>query len=209
MERRGNGSAKGLMACLKPLSNSGVGAMRVRDPTTPGWSLELGFPNRAALTPPRLMNGPEDLHWGLSQGSTVDSLACSCWRMGPLYSEVWKNEVSMNQITEKTHRVLRVIEIKRSIFLLPSYWQWLQKTKIPQYTREDLCAPICRGSTILYNCSTCEGKEESCWPQKRCFPGSHDLWDARILLLCIFGIVLLLGALSLRVEYLQLQAKDL
>ncbi|XP_034360155.1 sperm-egg fusion protein TMEM95 isoform X4 [Arvicanthis niloticus] len=127
----------------------------------------------------------------------------------PDFSAFALDEVSMNQITEKTHRVLRVIEIKRSIFLLPSYWQWLQKTKIPQYTREDLCAPICRGSTILYNCSTCEGKEESCWPQKRCFPGSHDLWDARILLLCIFGIVLLLGALSLRVEYLQLQAKDL
>uniref|UniRef100_D3ZZS5 Transmembrane protein 95 n=1 Tax=Rattus norvegicus TaxID=10116 RepID=D3ZZS5_RAT len=118
------------------------------------------------------------------------------------------DEVSMNQITEKTHRVLRVIEIKRSISLLPLYWQWLRKTKIPQYTREALCAPVCRGSTILYNCSTCEGKEESCWPQKRCFPGSHDLWDARILLLCIFGIVLLLGALSLQVEYLKLQAKD-
>ncbi|XP_032769311.1 transmembrane protein 95 isoform X2 [Rattus rattus] len=114
----------------------------------------------------------------------------------------------MNQITEKTHRVLRVIEIKRSISLLPLYWQWLRKIKIPQYTREALCAPVCRGSTILYNCSTCEGKEESCWPRKRCFPGSHDLWDARILLLCIFGIVLLLGALSLQVEYLQLQAKD-
>ncbi|XP_076792607.1 sperm-egg fusion protein TMEM95 isoform X3 [Arvicanthis niloticus] len=90
----------------------------------------------------------------------------------PDFSAFALDEVSMNQITEKTHRVLRVIEIKRSIFLLPSYWQWLQKTKIPQYTREDLCAPICRGSTILYNCSTCEGKEESCWPQKRCFPGS-------------------------------------
>ncbi|XP_032769310.1 transmembrane protein 95 isoform X1 [Rattus rattus] len=126
------------------------------------------------------------------------------------------DEVSMNQITEKTHRVLRVIEIKRSISLLPLYWQWLRKIKIPQYTREALCAPVCPlfllspagGSTILYNCSTCEGKEESCWPRKRCFPGSHDLWDARILLLCIFGIVLLLGALSLQVEYLQLQAKD-
>lgn len=27
-------------------------------------------------------------------------------------------------------------EIKRSFSSLPSYWQWLQKTKIPQYTRE-------------------------------------------------------------------------
>ncbi|XP_031208574.1 transmembrane protein 95 isoform X2 [Mastomys coucha] len=127
----------------------------------------------------------------------------------PDFSAFALDEMSMKQITEKTHRVLRVIEKKRSISVLPLYWRWLQRTKIPQYTREALCAPFCRGSTILYNCSTCEGMEESCWPQKRCFPGGHDLWEAKILLLCIFGIVLLLGILSLQVEYLKLQAKDL
>ncbi|XP_028725314.1 sperm-egg fusion protein TMEM95 isoform X2 [Peromyscus leucopus] len=134
----------------------------------------------------------------------------------PDFSAFALDEVTMNKITEKTHRVLRVMEIKRSISSLPSYWQWLQKTKIPQYTREALCAPACPllllspagGSTILYNCSTCEGKEASCWPRKRCFPGSYDLRDAKILLLSIFGIVLLLGALSLQVEYHHLQAKD-
>lgn len=30
------------------------------------------------------------------------------------------------------------------------------------------------GSTILYNCSTCEGFEVHCWPQKRCFPGPYS-----------------------------------
>ncbi|XP_041521710.1 sperm-egg fusion protein TMEM95 [Microtus oregoni] len=127
----------------------------------------------------------------------------------PDFSAFALDEVTMNKITEKTHRVLRVMEIKGSISSLPTYWQWLQKTKIPQYTREALCAPVCWGSTILYNCSTCEGKEVSCWPRKRCFPGSHDLWDAKILLLSIFEIVLLLGVVSLHVEYRHLQAKDL
>ncbi|CAO2643851.1 Sperm-egg fusion protein TMEM95 [Lemmus lemmus] len=119
----------------------------------------------------------------------------------PDFSAFALDEVTMNKITEKTHRVLRVMEIKGSISSLPSYWQWLQKTKIPQYTREALLllSPA-GGSTILYNCSTCEGKEVSCWPRKRCFPGSHDLWDAKILLLSIFEIVLLLGAVSLHVE---------
>lgn len=56
------------------------------------------------------------------------------------------------------------------------------------------------GSTILYNCSTCEGAEATCWPRKRCFPGSHDLWEARILLVCFFVTVLLLGAVSLQLE---------
>ncbi|XP_038185110.1 sperm-egg fusion protein TMEM95 isoform X2 [Arvicola amphibius] len=127
----------------------------------------------------------------------------------PDFSAFALDEVTMNKITEKTHRVLRVMEIKGSISLLPTYWRWLQKTKIPQYTREALCAPVCWGSTILYNCSTCEGKEVSCWPRKRCFPGSHDLWDAKILLLSIFQIVLLLGVVSLHVEYHHLQAKGL
>ncbi|XP_004638455.1 transmembrane protein 95 isoform X2 [Octodon degus] len=125
----------------------------------------------------------------------------------PDFSAFALDEVTMNKVTEKTHRVLRVMEIKGSISSLPSYWQWLQRTKIPQYTREALCAPACRGSTILYNCSTCEGTEASCWPRKRCLPGSHDLWEARILLLTVFGAVLLLGALSLLVENGHLQAK--
>ncbi|XP_057356938.1 sperm-egg fusion protein TMEM95 isoform X2 [Manis pentadactyla] len=110
------------------------------------------------------------------------------------------DEVTMNKVTEKTHRVLRVMEIKGTFSLLPSYWQWLQKTKLPEYIREALCAPACRGSTILYNCSTCEGTEVYCWPRKRCFPGSHDLWEARIFLLCVLGTVLLTGVLSLVVE---------
>ncbi|XP_014645064.1 PREDICTED: transmembrane protein 95 [Ceratotherium simum simum] len=118
------------------------------------------------------------------------------------------DEVSMNKVAEKTHRVLRVMEIKASLSSLPSYWQWLQKTKLPEYTREALCAPACRGSTTLYNCSTCEGSEVYCWPRKRCFPGSHDLWEARILVLSVFGAVLLLGVLSLIVESSHLKAKS-
>ncbi|XP_010613136.1 transmembrane protein 95 isoform X4 [Fukomys damarensis] len=125
----------------------------------------------------------------------------------PDFSAFALDEVTMNKVTEKTHRVLRVMEIKGSISSLPSYWQWLQKTKIPQYIREALCAPACRGSTTLYNCSTCEGTKASCWPRKRCLPGSHDLWEARILLLSVFGAVLLLGALSLLVENHHLQAE--
>ncbi|KAK2497590.1 hypothetical protein MC885_009090 [Smutsia gigantea] len=168
------------------------------------------------------------------------------------------DEVTMNKITEKTHRVLRVMEIKGTFSSLPSYCQWLQKTKLPEYIREGtavgrdqgLCALLpavsrkgkvsdslspAGGSTILYNCSTCEGTEVYCWPRKRCFPGpcstshpcvtrldlspsidwggpqdhslppgfsagSHDLWEARIFLLCVLATVLLAGVLSLVVE---------
>ncbi|XP_069339398.1 sperm-egg fusion protein TMEM95 isoform X1 [Eulemur rufifrons] len=141
--------------------------------------------------------------------------------VAPDFSAFALDEVSLNKVTEKTHRVLRVMEIKEAFSSLPAYWQWLQKTKLPEYTREALCAPACRepglpsprlspagGSTILYNCSTCAATEASCWPRKRCFPGSHDLWEARILLLSVFGAVLLLGVPSLLVESRHLRAKS-
>ncbi|XP_077749034.1 sperm-egg fusion protein TMEM95 isoform X7 [Canis aureus] len=83
------------------------------------------------------------------------------------------DEVSMNRVIEKTHRVLRVMEIKGSFSSLPLYQLWLQKIKLPQYTREALCAPACR---------------------------SHDLREARILLLSVLIAALLLGILSLVVE---------
>ncbi|XP_010814272.2 sperm-egg fusion protein TMEM95 isoform X3 [Bos indicus] len=54
------------------------------------------------------------------------------------------DDASLNKITEKTHRVLRVMEIKGSLYSLPSYWQWLRKTKLREYNREALCPPSCR-----------------------------------------------------------------
>ncbi|XP_033702417.1 sperm-egg fusion protein TMEM95 isoform X5 [Tursiops truncatus] len=91
------------------------------------------------------------------------------------------DDASLKKVTEKTHRVLRVMEIEGSLSSLLSYWKWLQKTKLPEYNREALCAPACR---------------------------SHDLWEARILLLFVSGAALLLGILSFAVEYSHLQAKS-
>ncbi|XP_059003971.1 sperm-egg fusion protein TMEM95 isoform X1 [Mustela lutreola] len=82
------------------------------------------------------------------------------------------DETSMNNVIEKTHRVLRVMEIKGSLSSLPLYRHWLQNTKLPAYSREALCAPACRGSTVVYNCSTCQELDVCCWPRKRCLPGS-------------------------------------
>ncbi|XP_012915881.1 sperm-egg fusion protein TMEM95 isoform X1 [Mustela putorius furo] len=81
------------------------------------------------------------------------------------------DETSMNNVIEKTHRVLRVMEIKGSLSSLPLYRHWLQNTKLPAYSREALCAPACRGSTVVYNCSTCQELDVCCWPRKRCLPG--------------------------------------
>ncbi|XP_027712836.1 transmembrane protein 95 [Vombatus ursinus] len=115
--------------------------------------------------------------------------------------------VSMDRITEKTHRVMMVLEIKDSLFSLPSYWQWLQETKLPEYVRQALCPPACRGKTTLYNCSTCKAIEVHCWPLKRCFPGRQDLREARILLLSLSAASLILGFISCIVESRSLPAE--
>ncbi|XP_074081576.1 sperm-egg fusion protein TMEM95 isoform X1 [Macrotis lagotis] len=117
------------------------------------------------------------------------------------------DEVSMDRITEKTHRVMTVLEIKGSLFSLPSYWQWLQETKLPEYVRQALCPPACRGRTTLYNCSTCKAIEVHCWALKHCFPGRQDLREARILLLSLSAASLILGFISFIVEYRSLLAE--
>ncbi|XP_007483257.1 sperm-egg fusion protein TMEM95 [Monodelphis domestica] len=110
------------------------------------------------------------------------------------------DDVSMNRITEKTHRVLSIFEIKGSVFSLSSYWHWLQETKLPESVRQALCPPACRGITTLYNCSTCKAVEVQCWALKRCFPGRQDLREARILLLSLSAALLILGFISCIIE---------
>ncbi|XP_006060231.1 sperm-egg fusion protein TMEM95 isoform X2 [Bubalus bubalis] len=193
------------------------------------------MPSQPRWGQPSLQQPPAGLMWTLALGGIFLAAVEACvfcrfpdrelsGRLAQLCSQMevqWKDcevswtfsafaldDASLNKITEKTHRVLRVMEIKGSLYSLPSYWQWLRKTKLREYNREALCPPACRGSTILYNCSTCQGFEVYCWPRKRCFPGSHDLWEARILLLFVCGTALLLGVPSLAVEYNYFQAKS-
>ncbi|XP_077602934.1 sperm-egg fusion protein TMEM95 isoform X1 [Crocuta crocuta] len=187
------------------------------------------------MGPAPLRHRPAGLLWVLALGGVFLGAAQACvlchlsdrdlsGRLARLCSQVearWKNcraswnfpafaldEMFVSKVIEKTHRVLRVMEIKASPSSLPLYWQWLQKVKLPEYTREALCAPACRGSTVLYNCSTCESFLAHCWPRKRCLPGSHDLREARILLLSVFITILLLGFLSLAVESRHFKAKS-
>ncbi|XP_039087513.1 sperm-egg fusion protein TMEM95 isoform X3 [Hyaena hyaena] len=160
------------------------------------------------MGPAPLRHPPAGLLWVLALGGVFLGAAQACvlchlsdrdlsGRLARLCSQVearWKNcraswnfpafaldEMFVSKVIEKTHRVLRVMA---------------------------LCAPACRGSTILYNCSTCESFLAHCWPRKRCLPGSHDLREARILLLSVSITILLLGFLSLAVESRHFKAKS-
>ncbi|XP_051851809.1 sperm-egg fusion protein TMEM95 isoform X2 [Antechinus flavipes] len=91
------------------------------------------------------------------------------------------DEVSMDRITEKTHRVMTVLEIKGYLFSLPTYWQWLQKSKLPEYMRQALCPPACR---------------------------KQDLREAKILLLFFSAASLILGFISCIIESRSLLAEQ-
>ncbi|XP_072349398.1 uncharacterized protein [Scyliorhinus torazame] len=47
------------------------------------------------------------------------------------------DEVSVEMIAEKVHRVLRVIEINQTLTDLPVFWNWLYGVKLPKLTQED------------------------------------------------------------------------
>ncbi|XP_032136394.1 transmembrane protein 95 isoform X1 [Sapajus apella] len=73
----------------------------------------------------------------------------------PDFSAFALDEMSMNKVTEKTHRVLRVMEIKEALSSLPSYWRWLHNTKLPEYTREGTDAGWPRGEPRVSGKGVC------------------------------------------------------
>ncbi|XP_078056904.1 sperm-egg fusion protein TMEM95-like [Mustelus asterias] len=73
------------------------------------------------------------------------------------------DEVSVDMISEKVHRVLRVIEINQTLTDLPIFWNWLYEVKLPKLTQEG-------DSTTVINCSSCQEEEVNCWSLKTCWP---------------------------------------
>ncbi|XP_044795290.1 sperm-egg fusion protein TMEM95 isoform X1 [Bubalus bubalis] len=129
------------------------------------------MPSQPRWGQPSLQQPPAGLMWTLALGGIFLAAVEACvfcrfpdrelsGRLAQLCSQMevqWKDcevswtfsafaldDASLNKITEKTHRVLRVMEIKGSLYSLPSYWQWLRKTKLREYNREALCPPACR-----------------------------------------------------------------
>ncbi|XP_072349395.1 sperm-egg fusion protein TMEM95-like isoform X2 [Scyliorhinus torazame] len=76
------------------------------------------------------------------------------------------DEVSVEMIAEKVHRVLRVIEINQTLTDLPVFWNWLYGVKLPKLTQEGV-------STTVINCSVCQEVELNCWNMKTCWPNQE------------------------------------
>ncbi|XP_069808260.1 sperm-egg fusion protein TMEM95 isoform X2 [Dendropsophus ebraccatus] len=95
------------------------------------------------------------------------------------------DEGAMLFITEKTHRVFRVLEITRDRLGIAAYWDWLHEVKLMEYTKEALCPPVCNKRTLAMNCSLCRLRWMPCWDQETCYPGTRTMYESvRLLLLC-------------------------
>uniref|UniRef100_A0A8C5P799 Non-specific protein-tyrosine kinase n=1 Tax=Leptobrachium leishanense TaxID=445787 RepID=A0A8C5P799_9ANUR len=81
------------------------------------------------------------------------------------------DEESLIFITRKTHRVFRIFEINGDSLGIAAYWDWLHEVKLPQYTHETLCPPLCEKTTTAYNCTRCVTQKMTCWSVKTCYPG--------------------------------------
>ncbi|XP_053119593.1 sperm-egg fusion protein TMEM95 isoform X2 [Hemicordylus capensis] len=104
------------------------------------------------------------------------------------------DELSLDLLLEKTHRVFQVIEINQSLADLPQFWDWLHEVKMPAESRED-------GSATAINCSTCRLAEVSCWDRKTCYPERTSLQKSVVLLSSIAGSCLFLGVVSCALEF--------
>ncbi|XP_062993299.1 sperm-egg fusion protein TMEM95 [Elgaria multicarinata webbii] len=122
------------------------------------------------------------------------------WRMRS-YQDLALDELSLDLLLEKTHRVFRVIEINQSLDDFPEYWNWLHEVKMPELSREVLCPPACQGATSAFNCSTCRRVDVPCWGLKTCYPDGTRLQKAVRLLSSISGSCLFLGLVSCALEF--------
>ncbi|XP_029437406.1 transmembrane protein 95 [Rhinatrema bivittatum] len=127
---------------------------------------------------------------------------CTKYPMKEVFAQFGLDVHAMKVVTEKTHRVLRVIEIKlERIRDMEDYWDWLVEVKLPEMSRELLCPPSCYETTKVINCSTCKTQAMRCWSRKTCYPEQMDLSDTRILLAGGSAISMVAGILICVAEF--------
>nr|XP_033779489.1 transmembrane protein 95 isoform X2 [Geotrypetes seraphini] len=109
----------------------------------------------------------------------------------------------MKMVTEKTHRVFRVIEIKEDTRLadVETYWDWLVEVKLPELTKELLCPPVCHETIKGINCTTCKKHAMKCLSLKTCYPDEMDILDTVILLACSSALSIVAGGILCATEF--------
>ncbi|XP_069776087.1 sperm-egg fusion protein TMEM95-like isoform X4 [Narcine bancroftii] len=99
------------------------------------------------------------------------------------------------------------LEINQTLADLPNFWNWLYEKKLPQLTHESMCAPKCRYSTTVVNCSLCLEMNVNCWNMKTCWPNRLDLRESIYLIFGLSASSILFGLVTLIFESRKFQAK--
>uniref|UniRef100_UPI00398F3D87 sperm-egg fusion protein TMEM95-like n=1 Tax=Pristiophorus japonicus TaxID=55135 RepID=UPI00398F3D87 len=70
-----------------------------------------------------------------------------------------------------------------------------------------MCAPKCRFTATVINCTKCLEVEVNCWNMKKCWPNRLDLDQSIFLILGLSAASILIGFVTLFFESRRLQAK--
>ncbi|XP_063806494.1 sperm-egg fusion protein TMEM95 [Pseudophryne corroboree] len=114
------------------------------------------------------------------------------------------DESNLYFITQKTHRVFRVLEITRDRLGIAAYWDWLHEVKLPEYTHAALCPPLCRETAHVYNCTLCKIRRMSCWSLETCYPADKvELYTAVVIVEYCCMVCVILGIVVYCCMYLR------
>ncbi|XP_074839150.1 sperm-egg fusion protein TMEM95 isoform X2 [Carettochelys insculpta] len=104
------------------------------------------------------------------------------------------DETRMDALTEKAHRVLQLLELNSTVSDLSSFWAWLRRLNLLQYTKQG-------GSAWTTNCSSCRKEEVPCWSPETCYSGHGRLRDSVSLVCLLSASSLLVGLLTCALEF--------
>ncbi|XP_040197935.1 sperm-egg fusion protein TMEM95 [Rana temporaria] len=116
-------------------------------------------------------------------------------------SSCLSDEDDVFTITEKTHRVFRILEISRDPLRIAAYWDWLHEVKLVEYAHSVMCPPLCMETKILYNCTVCRLMRTECLSDEICYPEDPALYRVMWTIVFCSIISIALGIILFTAEY--------
>ncbi|XP_077327659.1 sperm-egg fusion protein TMEM95-like [Lithobates pipiens] len=130
----------------------------------------------------------------------TNSTRCTRYPGPNSFNHFGLDEDDVFTITEKTHRVFRILEISRDRLKIAAYWDWLHEVKLVEYAHSVMCPPLCMKTKILYNCTVCRLRRTKCLRDEICYPGALALHKAMWTVVFFSIISIALGIIVFTVE---------
>ncbi|XP_068128062.1 sperm-egg fusion protein TMEM95 isoform X2 [Hyperolius riggenbachi] len=130
----------------------------------------------------------------------TDTNSCTSYPEPNSFSQYGIDIEDVFTITEKTHRVFRVLEISQDRLGIAAYWNWLHKVKLVEYTHNE-------DAITAFNCTECRVQSMKCLTVQICYPVIGALDDAIWNNVSGFAICFLVGLLAFSVEYCRVRRR--